>query len=317
MCDHSHACDKQPLLHFAKNPLSILAPLKQLLKDSGQNPDVLFKGIRLTEEDLSDPDFMIGEIETLMAIQNFVDEYEGDLGGLRGGEMSATRSDFDICAQKGMVVFHGKVPFSKNQAIRQFIIDWDMASLLGEKELFGNAKPIPEKVILGHNACGQVKAYEEWFQCTVIPSGTPSVRFKKQQLDQAFLQQVEEIHTEDEGPLMKIEMQKLQSDLIDNLWKLILSHEHHNPSICEAAEWLSMTPRTLQRRLLERDQKWRDFLNGIRCDHACQYLTQSTLTLSQIASRLGYGDTSNFSHAFSSWMGKAPGSYRQQELFQG
>ena len=54
----------------------------------------------------------------------------------------------------------------------------------------------------------------------------------------------------------------------------------------------------------------RELLEQYRNAEACRLLQQSDLTISDIALRLGFSDTSTFSQAFKRWQGVAPSVYR-------
>ena len=76
-----------------------------------------------------------------------------------------------------------------------------------------------------------------------------------------------------------------------------------------AAE-LSMSTRSLQRRLAQRQGNWRTLLDRTREQLAQQYLADPTLTLADIALLLGYSEHSAFSRAFKKWTGRSPKAFR-------
>jgi len=77
------------------------------------------------------------------------------------------------------------------------------------------------------------------------------------------------------------------------------------------AKRLGLGPRTLQRRLRERDLTFRIVLEGARIDLAKQLLESSGLALGQIAFRLGFSQPSAFHRAFSRATGATPQAYRR------
>jgi len=73
---------------------------------------------------------------------------------------------------------------------------------------------------------------------------------------------------------------------------------------------LNMSPRTLQHKLSERGTNFHDMVNELRRDLACAYLENSALPVAEIADRLGFSDTSNFSRAFKRLTGRSPRDFR-------
>lgn len=76
------------------------------------------------------------------------------------------------------------------------------------------------------------------------------------------------------------------------------------------AETLSITTRTLQRRLQTEGASFKSVLNATRADLARHYLTTSTLPLYEISFLLGYKEPSSFNRAFREWEGMTPEEFR-------
>jgi len=82
-------------------------------------------------------------------------------------------------------------------------------------------------------------------------------------------------------------------------------------SIEQIAGKLSISRRTLQRRLSERSTNFQQLVQGIKSSLAKKYLRDDRLSVIQIAFLLGYGDHSTFSAAFKVWNHMSPTEYRQ------
>lgn len=78
------------------------------------------------------------------------------------------------------------------------------------------------------------------------------------------------------------------------------------------ASELAMHPRTLNRRLQAEGTNFRDLVNEARFSVSRQLLLGTKLDVTDIALALGYGDPSNFTHAFQKWSGMAPSEWRRQ-----
>ena len=84
------------------------------------------------------------------------------------------------------------------------------------------------------------------------------------------------------------------------------------PALETVARDLALSPRTLHRRLAERQLVFKDLLQQTRLQLARQYLRERRLTLAEVALLLGYSEQSAFSRAFRQWTGQTPLQYQKQ-----
>jgi len=75
---------------------------------------------------------------------------------------------------------------------------------------------------------------------------------------------------------------------------------------------LSVSRRTLQRRLSSLQSSFKTMLQDVREEQSRRYLDDPRLAVTEIALLLGYSDQASFSNAFRSWCGCAPTEYRQR-----
>lgn len=76
------------------------------------------------------------------------------------------------------------------------------------------------------------------------------------------------------------------------------------------AQLAGVSTRTLQRSLNDEGISYRGLLDRVCERRAKQLLTQSNLTITQIALALGYSEHANFTRAFTRWTGQSPLQYR-------
>ena len=88
---------------------------------------------------------------------------------------------------------------------------------------------------------------------------------------------------------------------------------HGKVRAAEIARRLSISPRTLARRLASEGLTFTGTLAELKADLARRYLNDEDLAISQIAWLLGYRQVSAFTHAFKRWTGKTPREARGQE----
>lgn len=82
--------------------------------------------------------------------------------------------------------------------------------------------------------------------------------------------------------------------------------------LASIADELSLSPRTLQRKLSDAGATFQQVLDQARFTLARDYLRQPELSLVDIAFLLGYQEQSAFNHAFKEWSGMNPGAFRER-----
>jgi len=75
------------------------------------------------------------------------------------------------------------------------------------------------------------------------------------------------------------------------------------------ADTLSITSRTLQRRLSAEDTNFRELLNTVKIERAIYYMTKKNQPPKQVAYLVGFKDASSFTKAFKRYTGKTPSDY--------
>ncbi|UWU25821.1 AraC family transcriptional regulator (plasmid) [Rhizobium sp. CB3060] len=86
------------------------------------------------------------------------------------------------------------------------------------------------------------------------------------------------------------------------------------PDFDKLAARMKMSPATLRRRLLGEGQSFSVIRDELRYNLACELLSGEAHTIAQIASLLGYAESSAFHRAFAKWSGNTPSAYRRMAL---
>lgn len=84
------------------------------------------------------------------------------------------------------------------------------------------------------------------------------------------------------------------------------------PSLETVARCLSLSPRTVQRRLAEAHTCYQSILDDVRLDTACQLLGHTDMAPGEIAFYLGFEEVNSFQRAFHKWQGMTPTQWRNQ-----
>jgi AraC-like DNA-binding protein len=94
------------------------------------------------------------------------------------------------------------------------------------------------------------------------------------------------------------------------LRRMLADHEY---SIDAIADQLGIPVRTLKRRLATAGTTVLDIRDEVRHDKACQLLRRTGMPINEIASSLGYRETSSFTRAFGRWAGVGPAEWRKRQ----
>ncbi|WP_255375942.1 AraC family transcriptional regulator [Saccharomonospora sp. CUA-673] len=96
------------------------------------------------------------------------------------------------------------------------------------------------------------------------------------------------------------------------LVRRVLTEQGPALGMAEVAATLSMTVRTLRRRLADEGVGFRSLVDRVRRERADQLLAGEAMTVEQVAQRLGYSEASSFIHAFTRWHGMSPREFRRR-----
>ncbi|HEX5024723.1 MAG TPA: AraC family transcriptional regulator [Agriterribacter sp.] len=92
---------------------------------------------------------------------------------------------------------------------------------------------------------------------------------------------------------------------------LFMQFKGRIPSVEEAASALDMTPRSLQRKLMQEQTTFRDVAGEIRKDIAFRLMQNHAIKISEVSDILGYSNPTAFRKAFKSWTKVAPRAVRK------
>lgn len=175
--------------------------------------------------------------------------------------------------------------------------------------------PSPSQIAFcGTASFAKQKAYEVFFQCPVLfDQPEVSVHFPLSVLQRVMPQRDPALRS-----LLDRQIQALvralpsitgfESRLQQALLKLFIEGE---PTLQRAAHAMNMSSRTLQRRLQAHELTWQQWLDVSREQLAMDYLSNLSLSLSDIALLLGFSEQSAFTRAYRRWTGHSPGQVRR------
>jgi AraC-like DNA-binding protein len=86
----------------------------------------------------------------------------------------------------------------------------------------------------------------------------------------------------------------------------------HHASLEAAAQYLAMSPRSLQRRLHEAGVSYQELVDSVRRELGVRFILDGALGIEAIAELLDFSDATSFHRAFKRWTGATPRAYRHR-----
>lgn len=94
----------------------------------------------------------------------------------------------------------------------------------------------------------------------------------------------------------------------------IMSNISDPPPVQAMAKALNLTSRQLRSALTKEKTNYQDVLRSCRVEYAEMLLARPALSIFEVARRLGYSDSTAFTHSFTRWTGKSPSARRIELL---
>ena len=106
-----------------------------------------------------------------------------------------------------------------------------------------------------------------------------------------------------------LEQRRARAGLAGRVRDALLREPAAMPDAASVAASLAMSERTLRRRLREEGTSFRALADEIREALAEELLRTGSLSVEEVARRLGYAETASFTHAFTRWKGVSPRAF--------
>lgn len=198
------------------------------------------------------------------------------------------------------------------------VVDNVFASWIGyARWLADNDNAYPIRVSLRRSSPGPVyeAEYRERWGCPVTFGAPENVVTLHQELLATRLRQPDPLlrKTLEAHALSQLALLDTDTDLTNKV-KLSIQKQLADGITRQdmVAEDLGMTSRTLQRKLSQEGVSYQRLLDEVRQQMAEDYLQNTKMSISDIALRLGYNETTSFYRKFKAATGKTPGDFRKQ-----
>ncbi|MNJ50949.1 HTH-type transcriptional regulator VirS [compost metagenome] len=181
----------------------------------------------------------------------------------------------------------------------------------------GTGHPLTAKLVEFSHSMGDVQALEAYFGCRIQMSAKHNrLTLHRRDLDRLFVSYNEEL-LEILTPALDQSLDEQQRSLSTSemvKWIMKRGLTGGRPNIQAVAKELSMSDRTLQRRLTDDNTSFKQLLIQARHEQAREYLADPAFDIKEVAYLIGYADQNSFYRAFRLWEGVTPSKWRTQHL---
>jgi AraC-like DNA-binding protein len=170
----------------------------------------------------------------------------------------------------------------------------------------------PARILFRQPEPAQPAAYYSFFRCELLFNSESSellidAAIADQQLSGANVQLETLLEQQIIDYVARLDKTDIKRGARSVLIKLLPSG---HVSIEEIAAKLSMSVRTLRRRLKDSGTSFKDLLAETRRELGERYIQDNSMSLTEVAFMLGFSDSSSFSRAYKKWTGQSPSNYR-------
>lgn len=204
--------------------------------------------------------------------------------------------------QQPLISFHfsgDSLPVSSHS------IDASMAALISLSRVMEGDSWSPKRVSLRRKKPKSLQHFKEYYRCPITFEADhdavylDSNSFSDNLLTSGTTNDYELFASlKEEKPIAElVEMiikPKLQDGIVSKAW------------VCEC---LSITQRTLHRRLSKEGENYKRIIDRVREELALEYLLNPKISQNEVAFLCGFSDLSAFHHAFKRWRGETPRKY--------
>ncbi|WP_431908464.1 AraC family transcriptional regulator [Amycolatopsis thermoflava] len=200
------------------------------------------------------------------------------------------------------------------EELRRFLLERDAAAIHTiQRELLAAPSRLHRVSFAFAPPAGGLARYTEVFGLRPeFGAAADSVSFDRASLDSPLPQAEPLTASLAEAQCRRLlEQRRTRTGLPNRVREVLLGRPQAPPTVVEVASRLHLSPRTLRRRLSEEGTSYRCLLDEVREELADELLDAGRLTVEEVAYRLGYAETSSFTHAFRRWKGVSPRAHRR------
>jgi AraC-like DNA-binding protein len=198
-------------------------------------------------------------------------------------------------------------PFSRQDAVLAGIVKLSRIT-------YGDAfAPLEVTVEREAPTCGQ--RFEDWFRAPIVwGAPNPSILCRREDLVRPLATTNPGVALASDSLVADYLARLDRADVVAQVKRELLGHLPSGaPTQGAVARAVSLSARTLHRRLAQAGTSFEKLLDETRRELAAEYVRRADYSVSEIAYLLGFAETSSFNRAFRRWNGKSPSEFRRVE----
>jgi AraC-like DNA-binding protein len=311
------------------------------LVHEGLCADILYKKVGLTREQLDEPGMMV-DVSVSEALVNYgADQLNAPDLGFRIGQWGdsgrwGVLGHIVDCAQsiqqaltlqqryQSLVGTGSKSEFSidNKRVLLKWVPHYTCGIYLQEEVVTSwvafakkaiSLKLKPLEIHFSHSLVTNIKDYQDFFECPVyFDSDFTGIIFPEAILNLPLVgynPDLLNVLMSYANIIVSKKQKNAANEIITQYIMDTLSEKV--PTLADAAEFLGLSTRSLQRKFKEQGTNFKSIVDDVRKEYAFSYLLQSNYKMSYISQVLGFSEQSVFQRAFKRWTGITPGEYRE------
>lgn len=220
--------------------------------------------------------------------------------------------DFETVADQFVWVFPNENSVEYSQEIHSFLLFQQISQHVTHIRdiIRTNQKPISIEIATKPPSTPEI--FEEFFECPVrFNASATKIIYEMSILVErpTMMNPISHATLKESCRLLLGTLPKVNG-LSKEVWRIIMESPASFPTMGQVANHLSMTTRTLRRKLKTEQQTYSDILNEVRNAQAKKYLSANSFSIEDISHLLGFSDASNFRNAFKRWNDLSPSEYK-------
>jgi len=197
----------------------------------------------------------------------------------------------------------------------RFTQDMRWSVLLGISNRCHLNKIHPSKVLFTYDKPDDITLYTSFFQCEIVfNADVERLEFSKEDAEMEFSTASSELAEINDRFLDSIAANMCQDYIVDRVKEAIIHRlTSGTPGADKVASDLSITSRTLNRKLSDYNTNYSQVLKEVRHELALKYIADPLMPITEVGYLLGFADTSSFSRAFKRWTGEQAYTVRDKQ----
>lgn len=203
--------------------------------------------------------------------------------------------------------------------LRRFVVERDACALITtQRDLFAG-QPVLQELVFSFDRPAYAPDYSSVFGVSPAFGARANVAVFDRHLIELPLPQANELaqRAAEEQCRRLLDERRRYGGIARQVRERLAADARCVPCMEAVARQLCMTTRTLRRRLFAGNTSFMELRDEVLQDRAQEMLRASSLSVEQIADRLGYSEATCFINAFKRWTGQTPHAYRMLMRVEG